>query len=135
MTNAVPIVEAQGIRKTFDHHVDVDDVGFELGDGEVMGLVGPNGAGKTTTIRMLLDIIRPDQGKVLLFGEPFAKHHRSRLGYLPEERGLYRDLRVHQTLEYLGALRGMPSSEIKRRGPEVLEAWAWPSTGTRRSRS
>ena len=121
MTNAMPIVEAQSIHKTFDHHVAVDDVSFELGDGEVMGLVGPNGAGKTTTIRMLLDIIRPDQGNVLLFGEPFAKHHRSKLGYLPEERGLYRDLRVNQTLEYLAALKGMPGDEIKRRGTEVLE--------------
>jgi ABC-2 type transport system ATP-binding protein len=99
----------------------VKDVSFTVEPGEVLGMVGPNGAGKTTTIRMLLDIIQPDEGTVLLFGGPFSREHRALLGYLPEERGLYRDLRVQETLEYLGTLKGMRHSDARRRAAEVLE--------------
>ena len=114
------VVEAQGIWKTFERNVAVRDVSFALEPGQVLGMVGPNGAGKTTTIRMLLDIIRPDRGQVLLFGAPFANEHRALLGYLPEERGLYRDLPVGETLEYLGRLKGMRSTDARRRAQEVL---------------
>ncbi len=115
------IAEAQSIWKTYDQHVAVQDVSFGVESGQVLGMVGPNGAGKTTTIRMLLNILEPDQGQVLLFGQPFANGHRARLGYLPEERGLYRNLSVRQTLEYLGALKGMQRAEARRRAGEVLE--------------
>ena len=113
--------EAQGIWKTFDSRAAVQDVSFAVGPGEVLGLVGPNGAGKTTTIRMLLDIIQPDQGRVLLFDRPFANEHRALLGCLPEERGLYRDLRVQETLEYLGMLKRMDRDTARRRSGEVLD--------------
>ena len=115
------IAEARGIWKRFGDREVVQDVSFSVEAGEVLGVVGPNGAGKTTTMRMLLDIIQPDQGDVLLFGEPFNHLHRSMLGYLPEERGLYRDLRVGETLEYLGALKGMPRSEARGRSAEILD--------------
>ena len=98
-------VEAISISKSFGSgRLVVDDVSFSVQPGEVLGLVGPNGAGKTTTIRVLLNIIRPDSGQVQLFGETFRDAHRSMLGYLPEERGLYREQRVLPTLEYLGTL-------------------------------
>ena len=117
----MPVVEAQQIWKRYGDRVVVHDVSFTVEPGEVLGMVGPNGAGKTTTLRMLLDIIQPDEGTILLFGRPFSREHRTLLGYLPEERGLYRDLRVHETLEYLGTLKGMRRSDARRRGEEILE--------------
>ena len=115
------VVEAQQIWKRYRDRVVVQGVSFAVEPGEVLGMVGPNGAGKTTTIRMLLDIIQPDEGAVLLFGSPFCREHRALLGYLPEERGLYRDLRVQETLEYLGALKGMGRSDARYRAEELLE--------------
>ena len=114
------IAEAQALWKRFGELDVVQDVSFAVRSGGILGMVGPNGAGKTTTIRMLLDIIQPDQGRVLLFGSPFAHEHRALLGYLPEERGLYRDLRVMETLEYLGRLTGMKPTDARRRAQEVL---------------
>ncbi|MFH1140827.1 MAG: ATP-binding cassette domain-containing protein [Chloroflexota bacterium] len=113
--------EAQQVWKAFNSRTVVQDVSFTVDSGEILGLVGPNGAGKTTTIRMLLDIIKPDQGQVLLFGEHFCAQHRKLLGYLPEERGLYRGLRVKETLEYLGALRGMDRAMARERAEAVLD--------------
>ena len=120
-TRPMPIAESRGIWKRFGDRDVVQDVSFSVDAGEVLGVVGPNGAGKTTTMRMLLDIIRPDQGDVLIFGEPFDHAHRAMLGYLPEERGLYRDLRVGETLEYLGALKGMRRSDARSRSVELLD--------------
>ena len=117
----LPVVEAQQIWKRYGDRVVVKDVSFTVEPGEVLGMVGPNGAGKTTTIRMLLDIIQPDEGTVLLFGRSFSREHRTLLGYLPEERGLYRGLRVQETLEYLGTLKGMRRSDARRRTEEILE--------------
>ena len=115
------VVEAQHIWKQYGDRVVVQDVSFTVEPGEVLGMVGPNGAGKTTTIRMLLDIIQPDEGTILLFGNPFSKEHRTLLGYLPEERGLYRDLRVQETLEYLGTLKGMRRADARSRAEDILE--------------
>ena len=115
------VVEAQHIWKRYGDRVVVQDVSFTVEPGEVLGMVGPNGAGKTTTIRMLLDIIQPDEGTVLLFGRPFTGEHRRLLGYLPEERGLYRNLRGQETLEYLGTLKGMRRSDARHRSEEILE--------------
>ena len=119
-TRAVAIAEVRGIWKRLGDRDVVQDVSFSVEAGEVLGVVGPNGAGKTTTMRMLLDIIQPDRGDIQLFGEPFKHGHRAMLGYLPEERGLYRDLRVGETLEYLGALKGMRRSEARGRSGELL---------------
>ena len=119
-TRPVAIAEVRGIWKRLGDRDVVQDVSFSVEAGEVLGVVGPNGAGKTTTMRMLLDIIQPDRGEIRLFGEPFQHGHRAMLGYLPEERGLYRDLRVGETLEYLGALKGMRRSEARGRSGELL---------------
>ena len=115
------IAEVRSIWKTFNSRTVVQDVSFTVESGKILGMVGPNGAGKTTAIRILLDILRPDEGSVLMFGQPFAREHRSLLGYLPEERGLYGDLRVQETLEYLGTLKGMRRSDARRRTEEILE--------------
>ena len=114
------VAEAQKIQKQYGDRIVVHDVSFTVEQGEVLGMVGPNGAGKTTTIRMLLDIIQPDKGRVLLFEKSFSREHRTLLGYLPEERGLYRDLRVQESLEYLGTLKGMRRSDARRRAEEIL---------------
>ena len=84
------------------------DLSFDVHPGEVLGFLGPNGSGKTTTMRMILDIVRPARGEIRVFGEPPGVEHQERVGYLPEDRGLYRDVKIIDTLTYFGALRGMP---------------------------
>lgn len=98
----------------------VADLSFDLRAGEILGFLGPNGAGKTTTMRMLLDIIRPDRGEITVFGGPPGVRHQSRTGYLPEDRGLYRDVPVIETLTYFGALRGLSTHDAHQRAQELL---------------
>ncbi|MGH7730950.1 MAG: ABC transporter ATP-binding protein [Candidatus Eiseniibacteriota bacterium] len=100
-----PILSVREIRKTFGDLRAVDGVSFELSPGEILGFLGPNGAGKTTTLRMILEITRPDGGAVIWDGG--ATLDRRRIGYLPEERGLFEDATVAGMLAYLGMLRGM----------------------------
>jgi ABC-2 type transport system ATP-binding protein len=114
------VVEVEGLNKTFDAVVAVDHLSFHVDRGEVFGLLGPNGAGKTTTIRILLDIIKPDSGSVRVLGQE-AGRARARVGYLPEERGLYRTLRVDECLTYLGELKGVSHASAQRRARELLE--------------
>jgi ABC-2 type transport system ATP-binding protein len=110
-----PTVAVSGICKRFGSVLAVDDVSFEVYPGEILGLLGPNGAGKTTTIRMLLDIFRPDCGEIRVFGGRLDVAGKNRIGYLPEERGLYRDLRVEQTLLYFATLKGLDGATARRR--------------------
>ncbi len=106
--------------KVYQALVAVDHLSFEVKQGEIFGLLGPNGAGKTTTIRMLMDIIKPDSGTLRVLGaEPAAV--RERIGYLPEERGLYRNLTVTECLVYLGELKGMRRGAASRRAAQLLE--------------
>lgn len=98
----------------------VQDLTFDVRPGELLGFLGPNGAGKTTTMRMILDIIRPDRGQVRVFGGLPGVEHQSRVGYLPEDRGLYRDVPVLETLAYFGALRGMQISAARERARKLL---------------
>ncbi len=113
------IVQVDELYKAYASLIAVDHLKFEVHHGEIFGLLGPNGAGKTTTIRMLMDIIKPDAGTVRIFGqEPGAV--RSRIGYLPEERGLYRGLRVSECLTYLGELKGMSHGAANKRAAELL---------------
>src|SRR5206468_8565615 len=98
--------------KAYDGKVAVDRVSFEVDGGEIFGLLGPNGAGKSTLIRMAMDILRPDSGRILLDGLPSTGADHDRVGYLPEERGLYRKGKVIDVLDYFGRLKGM-------RGPGV----------------
>ena len=110
-----PTVTISGICKRFGSVLAVDNVSFEVYPGEIFGLLGPNGAGKTTTIRMLLDIFRPDCGEIRVFGGRLDAAGKNRIGYLPEERGLYRDLRVEQTLLYFATLKGLDGATARRR--------------------
>ena len=94
--------------------VAVNNVSFELKSGEILGLVGPNGAGKTTAIRMLMDIIGPDSGQITILNASIGQDRTDRIGYLPEERGLYRKNSVLQTLEYLARLKGLSRGEAQK---------------------
>jgi ABC-2 type transport system ATP-binding protein len=100
-------VEVNNIVKSFADRVAVDDLSFSVSPGEIFGLIGPNGAGKTTTIRIMMDIIKPDKGAVAVFGEKLGETTKDRLGYLPEERGLYKKLTVIDSIIYLASLKGM----------------------------
>lgn len=122
MAGAVaPTVVVDGVWKRFGSLDVVQDLSFDVRPGEVLGFLGPNGAGKTTTMRMMLDIIRPDRGTIAVFGGAPGVEHQERVGYLPEERGLYRDVPVIDTLTYFGALRGLSSAEARRRAARLLE--------------
>ena len=120
VTATQPAVRAVGLRKRFGNLVAVNDVSLSVSPGEVVGLVGPNGSGKTTTIRMLLDVLRPDKGQVSIFGADLTAQATEQIGYLPEERGLYRGLRVIPTLVYLAQLKGMSKQDALSRAGEVL---------------
>jgi ABC-2 type transport system ATP-binding protein len=113
-------VVVDGVTKKFGSTVVVDNLSFEVGPTEILGFLGPNGAGKTTTMRMILDIIRPDSGVITVFGQEPGVEHQTRVGYLPEDRGLYRDVPVVETLAYFGALRGLPLGEARERATKLL---------------
>jgi len=116
----MPAVEVNSIVKSYNYRRVVDDISFSVDQGEIFGLIGPNGAGKTTTIRMMMDITKPDSGNVNIFGESLSEDIKNRIGYLPEERGLYRKLKVIESLVYLASLKGMDSQLAARRADELL---------------
>ncbi len=107
--------------KDFDGKRAVDNISFSVRKGEILGLLGPNGAGKTTTMRMVMDIIAPDSGSVEILGRPFSEAVKDRIGYLPEERGLYRKLKVMDTLLFFGELKGMKAAVVRERGHKLLQ--------------
>ena len=113
------IVRVEQVSKTFGDVRAVDGVGFEVAPGEILGFLGPNGAGKTTTLRMILEITRPDAGRVVWEGG--AGLDRRRIGYLPEERGLFEDASALAMLSYLGTLRGMDGRAAERAASAWLE--------------
>ncbi len=114
-------VELAHITKTFGAVKAVDDVSYGVETGEFFGLLGPNGAGKTTSLRILLDIFKPDSGSVQVLGGPLTDAKKDRIGYMPEERGLYQDIPLDRCLAYLGSLKGLSQSEVKRRAQVYLE--------------
>jgi ABC-2 type transport system ATP-binding protein len=118
---AAPAVSVNAVWKRFASTDVVQDLTFEVLPGELLGFLGPNGAGKTTTMRMVLDIIRPDRGEIRVFGGRPGVQHQSRVGYLPEDRGLYRDVPVVDTLAYFGALRGMSLAGARTRATKLLQ--------------
>jgi len=115
------VLSFDSLDKSYGQTVALRGVTFDVPAGEIFGLLGPNGAGKSTLIRVLMDIIRPDAGTVRVFGEPRRREHLDRLGYLPEERGLYTKLRVIDVLTYFGALKGLARTDARRRALEWLE--------------
>ncbi len=114
-------VELSGIRKTFDGVVAVDALNLAIPRASTYGLLGPNGAGKTTTIRMILRIIDPDTGAIDIFGERLSPKSLDRFGYLPEERGIYKNMKVKRLLAFFAELKGMPARASKPRIMEWLE--------------
>src|SRR5206468_7754493 len=131
----MPALLFSRLRKTYAATVAVDDITFEVRPGEVFGLLGPNGAGKTTLIRMLIDIIAPDSGAILLGGRPIGSAERRLIGYLPEERGLYRKEKVLDILIYFGMLKGLDRRTARARSLEWLERVGLAGVAKRRSDS
>jgi len=119
--NLAASIRVDRVSKRFEQTVALDNVSFSTGPGEVFGLLGPNGAGKTTLIRTILDIIKPDSGTIEVFGRAFRRQDRDRIGYLPEERGLYQRQEVGAVLEYLGTLKGLMPDEARKQTARWLE--------------
>ncbi len=115
------ILEVKSISKKFGDFYAVKDFSFSVEKGEIYGILGPNGAGKTTTIRMLLDIFKPDSGEIKIFGENFKEEHKAKIGYLPEERGLPRKMKLIDVLFYLGELKGRERKFLKEKIYELTE--------------
>jgi ABC-2 type transport system ATP-binding protein len=109
------------ISKTFGAVKAVRDVSFEVDPGEIFGLLGPNGAGKTTSLRIILDIFKPDSGSVSILGGAMTESKKDRIGYLPEERGLYQEISLERCLVYLATLKGLEESTAHQRIGEFLE--------------
>jgi ABC-2 type transport system ATP-binding protein len=114
-------VEVSHISKSFGLTKAVVDVSFEVKQGEIFGLLGPNGAGKTTAIRIMLDIFKPDSGKVSILGGIMNDEKKARIGYMPEERGLYQDVPLERCLLYLASLKGVTDSDSRNRLGEYLD--------------
>ena len=104
-------LEVEGVTKKFQSMTAVESIGFEIPEGSIFGLLGANGAGKTTTVRMILDIILPDKGEITWRGEPARGAARREFGYLPEERGLYPDMKVGEQLRFFGRVRGLSGKQ------------------------
>lgn len=109
------------VTKRFDEFVAVDELSLEVRPGRIFGLLGPNGAGKTTTIRMIVGITAPDSGRIEVFGQKMSPKLQNRIGYLPEERGLYKKMKIGEQLRFLGELKGMTGAEADRAADRWLK--------------
>lgn len=117
------VIELSDIAKSFGAHHAVSGLSMRVEEGEVFGFLGPNGAGKTTTLRILLDIIAPDTGSRRLFGGATAKEAAKRIGYLPEERGLYKNMTAEHVIAYLARLKGMDKATATKRARDLLDRY------------
>jgi len=109
------IVELDNVSKAYDQKIAVERLSFRIEPGTMFGLLGPNGSGKTSSIRMMIGITRPDSGSVSLFGKPFDRESLKRVGYLPEERGLYKKMHVLEQLSFFGQLHGLDAKTAEKR--------------------
>ncbi len=116
-------LELSQVTKFYGDFKAVDSVSFAVPHGAIYGFLGPNGAGKTTTIRMILDILRPNRGTITILGNPNVAAVRDRIGYLPEEKGLYKKMRTWGVIAYFAALKGMTRRKAKRRAYELLDRY------------
>jgi ABC-2 type transport system ATP-binding protein len=124
----VNLLKIENISKSFQGKLALDDVSLEIYKGEIFGLLGPNGAGKTTLIRIINQIIQSDSGQIYFDNEPLSQRHLASIGYLPEERGLYRTMKVLDHLIFLGQLRGLTKNDARKRSEswlEKLEIYSW----------
>ncbi|MBA3353601.1 MAG: ATP-binding cassette domain-containing protein [Blastocatellia bacterium] len=115
MTNSDVTLRVDNVTKRFGDFTAVEDLSFKVRSGRVFGFLGPNGAGKTTTIRMIVGITAPDEGTIELFGQKMSSSLQDRIGYLPEERGLYKKMRIADQLRYFAALKGMSAGDAEKR--------------------
>lgn len=111
------------VSKRFGDYTAVDGMTAEIPKGCIYGFLGPNGAGKTTTIRMIMSILYPDEGRVTVLGNPDPEAVKDRLGYLPEEKGLYKKMKVGDVVTYFGRLKGLRGHEAKKRAHDLLSHW------------
>lgn len=114
----MPVVELAGVTKAYENKVAVHNLSISIEAGQMFGLLGPNGAGKTSSIRMMMGITLPDSGRISLFDKPFERLSLERVGYLPEERGLYRKMKVVDQLVFFGELHGLKAEAARRRATE-----------------
>src|ERR1700683_2695508 len=112
----MPVVELSGVTKAYETKVAVNNLSLAIDAGQMFGLLGPNGAGKTSSIRMMMGITIPDSGRISLFEKPFARQSLERVGYLPEERGLYKKMKVIDQLVFFGRLHGLDATTANTRG-------------------
>ena len=108
------MLQLNHITKNYGNFRAVDDLSFVAEEGKIIGIIGPNGAGKSTTIRMIMNILQPDGGEILVNGKPYSEDDSDQIGYLPEERGLYKKQKVSEMLHYLGSLKGMTKDDCER---------------------
>jgi len=118
-----PVLELSKVSKLFGDFKAVDELSFSLAPGSICGFLGPNGAGKTTTIRMILEIIKPTSGAITVLGQSSALAVRQRLGYLPEEKGLYKKMKTWSIIAYFATLKGLSRNTARRRAYELLERY------------
>jgi len=116
------ILELEHVSKSYSDKQIIDNISFSVDQGEIFGLLGPNGAGKTTTLRMMLDIIKPESGNIKVFGKDLDPHSKDRIGYLPEERGLYKKSKVIELLVYLAQLKGMTKTRAMENTESLLQS-------------
>jgi ABC-2 type transport system ATP-binding protein len=121
--SASPVLELCGITKLFGAFTAVEDLSLQLSPGTICGFLGPNGAGKTTTIRIILEILKPTRGTLTVLGQPSALKVRQRLGYLPEEKGLYKKMKTWAVVAYFATLKGMSRAAARKRAYELLERY------------
>jgi ABC-2 type transport system ATP-binding protein len=114
----MPVVELAGVTKAYENKVAVSNLSLAIDAGQMFGLLGPNGAGKTSSIRMMMGITIPDSGRISLFDKPFERKSLERVGYLPEERGLYKKMKVLEQLVFFGQLHGLAAEEAHKRAVE-----------------
>ncbi|MGH1363622.1 MAG: ABC transporter ATP-binding protein [Calditrichia bacterium] len=125
-------LDVEQIVKRYDKFTAVDKISFHITEGSMFGLLGPNGAGKSTTMRMIMNIIRPDEGAIRLFGEGFRENSKNIVGYLPEERGLYQKMKIIDVLQFLGEMKGLSSSDAKSRSLNWLERFGMSDRADRK---
>jgi len=116
-----PVISVQNVTKNYGSFRAVSDISFEVQQGEIFAMLGPNGAGKSTTMRMILDIIKPDSGTISVLGGKMTDAIKDKIGYLPEERGLYRGVKLLEMMSYLGRLKGMSRGDANARALELLK--------------
>ncbi len=121
------VLSLESVTRRFGDFVAVNDLSFSIEEGQVAGFLGANGAGKTTTLRMILDILHPTSGTIDVMGSPPGRRNASEVGFLPEERGLYRGMTVLQTVVYFGRLKGLSRSAAQKAAGPLIERFGLQS--------